>query len=51
MAKNTPKGGDKRDESGAMKKKIAEDEARINKLNKEKDMSASEKLRRAIEEG
>jgi hypothetical protein len=46
------KGKDKRDESGAMKKKkIAEDEARINKLNKENDMSASEKLRRAIEEG
>lgn len=45
------KGGDKRDESGDMRKQIEEDEKRINRLNKEKDMDANEKLRRAIEEG
>jgi hypothetical protein len=45
------KGGNKRDESGDQQKRIDEDEKRINRLNKEKDMEANEKLRRAIEEG
>ena len=45
------KGGNKRDESGDQRKRIEEDEKRINRLNKEKDMDAAEKLRRAIEEG
>ena len=45
------KGGNKRDESGDQRKRIEEDEKRINRLNKEKDMDADEKLRRAIEEG
>ena len=45
------KGQDKRDESGKLQKDIDEDEKRINRLNREKDMDANEKLRRAIEEG
>jgi hypothetical protein len=45
------KGGNKRDESGDQRKRIEEDEKRINRLNKENDMDAEEKLRRAIEEG
>lgn len=49
MAKS--KGGDKRDESGEHQRKIDEDNARIDRLNKEKDMDANERLRRTIEEG
>ena len=45
------KGQSKRDDSGEHQRKIDEDNARINRLNKEQDMDASEKLRRAIEEG
>lgn len=45
------KGQNKRDESGEQQRKIDEDNARINRLNKEADMEAEEKLRRAIEEG
>lgn len=44
MAKNSGKA----DQSGKHKNEIKQTNTRINRLNKENDMSSSEKLRRAI---
>lgn len=50
LREQVSKGGSKRDESGAAKREIAADNALINRLNRENDMDANEKLRRAIED-